>query len=83
MYYTNSQNHFVIFGFSEATLKLIIFVHLLLHQQIISPNNKKYSYNISIICYTNKKEKNGSGALFGKILLVRIIKNNKIDAYLR
>ncbi len=25
----------------------------------------------------------GSGALFGKILLVRIVGNNKIDAYFR
>ncbi len=37
--------------------------------------------NNSIIWYLHIK--NGSGALYGKMLLVRIVENNKIDTYFR
>ena len=43
---------------------------------------KGYSLDTGIITRKNKAIKE-SGALSGKILLVRIVKNNKIDVYFR
>ncbi len=40
-----------------------------------------YSFNYFIFICLN--EEIGSGALTGKILLVKIVENNKIDAYFR
>ena len=44
----------------------------------------KQSYIIVCNCTVSKLYvKRGSGAFSGKILLVRIVENNKIDAYFR
>ena len=45
-------------------------------------NNKKLSHRFLCIMINFNREI-GSGALFGKMLLVRITENNKIDAYFR
>ena len=43
--------------------------------------NKKYNNNLPIFFLYYQTKKIGSGALPGKMLLIRIIENNKTDTY--
>ncbi len=64
----------------EKWLKVEMFGHQIKLQAIVlSYSLQKNISSISLMC----QRKFGSGALSGKMLLVRIFENNKNDAYFR
>ena len=79
--------HFGFFLWSEYFYNQIIIINEIIASESLLEGSQKLGHNINVnigqIISINIDKIFGSGALLGKMLLVRFVENNNIDAYFR